>query len=80
MIVFDRDAKFTSKFWKDLFGGMGTQLNFGTSYHPQLNGHTKRTNQIVEDILRMNVMEKPMKWENFLHLDNFPTTIVINPR
>jgi len=33
-IVSDKDAKFTSKFWKDLFAGLGTELYFNTTYHP----------------------------------------------
>ena len=33
-IVFDRDVKFTSNFWKGLFADLGTKLKFSTSYHP----------------------------------------------
>lgn len=43
-IVSNRDAKFTSNFWKGLFQDLGTQLNFGTCYHPQTHGKTKRVN------------------------------------
>jgi hypothetical protein len=43
-IVLYRDTKFTSNFWKGLFKGFGTNINFNTSYHPQSNGKTKRVN------------------------------------
>jgi hypothetical protein len=37
-IVFDRDPNFTSKFWKGLFKGFRTNLNFNTTYHPEPDG------------------------------------------
>ena len=43
-IVSDRDAKFTSNFWKGLFADLGTKLNFRTVYHHRTNGQTKRLN------------------------------------
>ena len=63
-IVSDRDFKFTSNFWKELFANLGTKLNFSTAYHPQTDGHTERVNQVLEDMLRMYVMDKPTKWED----------------
>ena len=71
VIVSDRDAKFTTTFWKGLFGGMGTKLNFSTAYHPQTDGQTERTNQILENMLRMYVINRPSKWEDYLHLAEF---------
>jgi hypothetical protein len=70
-IVSDRDPKFTSKFWKGLFKGFGTNLNFSTTYHPESDGKTERVNQVIEDMLRMYVMDKPSKWEDYLHLVEF---------
>jgi hypothetical protein len=70
-IVSDRDPNFTSKFWKGLFNGFGTYLNFSTAYHPESNGQTERVNQVIEDMLRMYVMDKPSKWEYYLHLVEF---------
>ena len=37
-IVSDRDPKFTSNFWKGLFKGFETNLNFSTAYHPESDG------------------------------------------
>jgi hypothetical protein len=38
IIVSDRDPKFTSNFWKGLFKGFATNLNFSTAYHPESDG------------------------------------------
>ena len=38
MVISDRDVKFTSMFWKELFAGLNTNLNFSTSYQPQMDG------------------------------------------
>jgi len=70
-IISDRDVKFTSAFWKALFKGLGTQLNFSTTYHPQTNGQTERVKQVVEDMLQTYVMQQPSKWEDYLHLVEF---------
>ena len=51
MVIFDRDVKFMSKLWKELFVGLDTNLNFSTSYHPQMDGKTEQMNQIVDDML-----------------------------
>ena len=67
-IVSDRDVKFISNFWKGLFADLGTKLNFSTAYHPQTNGQIERVNQVLEDMLHMYVMDKPSKWEDYLHL------------
>jgi hypothetical protein len=70
-IVYDRDTKFTSKFWKSLMVGLETKLLFSTTYHPQTDGQIERVNQILEDMLRMHVMHQPNKWEDFLPLVEF---------
>jgi hypothetical protein len=36
--VSDRDPKFTSNFWKGIFKGFGTNLNFITTCHPEIDG------------------------------------------
>jgi len=71
VIISDRDVKFTGNFWKGLFQGLNTKLNFSTAYHPQTDGQTERVNQVLEDMLRMYVMDQPDKWEDYLHLVEF---------
>ncbi|CAI7801731.1 unnamed protein product, partial [Closterium sp. NIES-54] len=51
-LISDRDPKFTSKFWKELMGLLGTKLAMSSAYHPQTDGHTERLNQVVEQLLR----------------------------
>jgi hypothetical protein len=46
-IVSDRDPKFTSNFWKGLFKGFGTNLNFSIAYHPESGGQTERVNRVI---------------------------------
>jgi hypothetical protein len=70
-IVSDRDPKFTLNFWKGLFKGFEMNLNFGIAYHPESDGQTKRVNRVIEDMLRMYVMDKPSRWEDYLHLVEF---------
>ena len=36
-----------------------------------MDGQTERVNQILEDMLRMYVMDNPSKWEDYLHLVEF---------
>jgi transposase InsO family protein len=70
-IVSDVDPKFKSNFWKRLFKGFGTNLNFSTSYHPDSNGQIERINRIIEYMLRTYVMDKPSRWEDYIHLVEF---------
>jgi hypothetical protein len=73
-IVSDRDTKFKSNFWRGLFKGFGTNLNFIIIYHPQIDGKIEWVNRIIEDMLRSYVMDKPSKWEDYLHLVEFAYT------
>ena len=54
-----------------MFSDLGTKLNFSTAYHPQTDGKIERVNQVLEEMLCMYVMDKPTKWEYYLHLVEF---------
>ncbi|KAI7967784.1 hypothetical protein MJO29_001061 [Puccinia striiformis f. sp. tritici] len=51
-IITDRDPKFTSDFWQNLFEVLGTKLAFSTAYHPQTDGLAERMIQTLEDMIR----------------------------
>ncbi|MBW0488062.1 hypothetical protein O181_027777 [Austropuccinia psidii MF-1] len=52
IIITDRDPKFTSEFWTNLYDILGTKLEFSTAYHPQKDGLAERMIQTVEDMIR----------------------------
>jgi transposase InsO family protein len=70
-IISDRDSRFTSRFCTSLQSALGTQLNLSTTYHPKTDGKTERVNQVMEDMLRMYVMDNQTLWEKYLPLVEF---------
>ncbi|MBW0482609.1 hypothetical protein O181_022324 [Austropuccinia psidii MF-1] len=52
IIISDREPKFTSQFWTNLYDILGTKLSFSTAYHPQTDGLAERMIQTMEDIIR----------------------------
>ncbi|KAJ4968297.1 hypothetical protein NE237_014998 [Protea cynaroides] len=70
-ILSDRDPRFTSKFWEGLQKAMGTTLKFSTAFHPQTDGQSERTIQILEDMLRACVIDFKGSWEKKLPLIEF---------
>jgi IS30 family transposase len=62
-IVSDRGTQFTSHFWEKLHESMDTKLNFSSAYHPQTDGQTERTNQILEDMLRACALKHGGSWD-----------------
>ncbi|GJV60695.1 putative reverse transcriptase domain-containing protein [Tanacetum coccineum] len=51
-IICDRDPRFASNFWRSLKKALGTSLDMSIVYHPQTDGQSERTIQILEDMLR----------------------------
>ena len=70
-IVSNRDPRFTSHFWKSFQKAMGTRLTMSTTFHPQTDGQSDRTIQILEDMLRVCVLDHKGSREEHLPLVEF---------
>ncbi|WMV25321.1 hypothetical protein MTR67_018706 [Solanum verrucosum] len=67
----NRGTQFTSKFWRKLHDKLGTQLTFSTTFHPQSDGQSERTIQVLEDMLRACVLYFGGHWDKFIPLCEF---------
>jgi transposase InsO family protein len=70
-IVSDRGSQFTSRFWKSFHENMDTKLSFNSAYHPQTDGQTKSTNQVLEDMLRACALQHGGSWDKSLPYAEF---------
>ena len=70
-IISDRDKLFTSQFWQSLMDLLGTKHKLSTSYHPQTDGQTERTNQTIEQYLRCYLNYEQNNWVKLLPLAQF---------
>ncbi|WVZ90376.1 hypothetical protein U9M48_036683 [Paspalum notatum var. saurae] len=70
-IISDRGSQFTSRFWEQLHDSLDSKLRFSTAYHPQTDGQTERTNQILEDMLRACAIQYGTSWDKSLPYAEF---------
>ena len=65
-VISDRDPRFTSSFWQQIWKQLGTKLAMSTAYHPQTDGQTERANRTIEEMLRAYVNRKQNDWDQYL--------------
>nr|GEY52646.1 putative reverse transcriptase domain-containing protein [Tanacetum cinerariifolium] len=70
-IIFDRDPRFASNFWRAFQKALCTRLDMSTAYHPKTDGQSERTIQTLEDMLRACVIDFGKGWERHLPLVEF---------
>ncbi|XP_069148227.1 uncharacterized protein [Solanum lycopersicum] len=67
----DRGTQFTSHFWRSMQKELGTRVDLSTAFHPQTDGQSERTIQVLEDMLRAFVIDFGGQWDQFLPLAEF---------
>jgi hypothetical protein len=55
-IISNKGSMFIGHFWTSFQEALGTQLNFGTTYHLETDRNKERMNQILEYMFHMYVM------------------------
>lgn len=70
-IVSDRDAKFTSKFWKHLMALCGVTLQMSSTHHPQTDGTSEIMNRLIENYIRCYCGYRQNDWDDMLPAAEF---------
>ena len=70
-VISDRDVRFVSKFSSELCRLLDIQQNISTAYHPQTNGASERTNQTLEQYLRVFCGTQQNNWHAWLPLAQY---------
>jgi hypothetical protein len=84
-IMSDQGSQFTSRYWQKLHECLDTRLNFSSAYHPQTDGQTERTNQVLEDMLRACALKHGGSWDKslpyaqFSYNNNYQASLKMSP-
>ncbi|GJW71486.1 putative reverse transcriptase domain-containing protein [Tanacetum coccineum] len=70
-IIYDRDGRFTSNFWKSFQKALGTDISMSIVYHPETDGQSERTIQTLEDMLHACVIDFGKGWVKHFPLAEF---------
>ncbi|PHT28943.1 hypothetical protein CQW23_31467 [Capsicum baccatum] len=70
-IISDRGTQSSFQFWRPFQKGLGTQVNFSTTFHSQTDSQDERTIQTLKDMLRSCVIDFKGSWIDHLPLVEF---------
>nr|GEZ59533.1 putative reverse transcriptase domain-containing protein [Tanacetum cinerariifolium] len=70
-IICDHDGRFTSNFWRSFQKALGTDISMSTAYLLKTDGHSERTIQTLEDMLRACVIDFGKCWVKHFPLCEF---------
>jgi len=70
-VISDRGPQFAVGMTKELNKMLGIETKLSTAYHPETDGQMKRTNQELEQYLRMYVNHGQNNWAEWLAMAEF---------
>ena len=70
-VISDRGPQFAAGMTKELNKMLGIETKLSTAYHPETDGQTERTNQELEQYLRMYVNHRQNNWAEWLAMAEF---------
>jgi len=70
-VTSDRGSEFVSHFFRSLGNALDMKLHFTSGYHPEGDGQTERTNQTLEQYLRVYCNYQQDNWSELLPLAEF---------
>jgi len=70
-VISDRGPQFAAGMTKKLNKMLGIETKLSTAYHPETDGQTERTNQELEQYLRMYVNHRQNNWAEWLATAEF---------
>jgi len=70
-VTSDRGTEFVSHFFRSLGKALNMRLHFTSGYHPEGNGQTERSNQTLEQYLRIYCNYQQDNWVDLLPLVEF---------
>ena len=70
-VISDRGPQFAAGLTKELNKMLGIETKLSTAYYPQMDGQTERTNQELEQYLRMYVNHRQNNWSEWLAMAEF---------
>ena len=65
-IISDRDSRFTSHFWRELFKLTGSKLAMSTANHPQTDGQSERAIRVLKEALKHYISHSQCDWPDHL--------------
>jgi hypothetical protein len=70
-VISDRGSTWHNKFWKHVCRIVGMRHYMSTAYHPQTDGQSERSIQVLKDVLRSYVGPHQNDWDVWLPLAQF---------